>query len=240
MNLSGKVALITGGSRGLGRDIAKLLHDSGCEVVVCSRSKMNPTTKPWFAQWDELDLTDLNSVDKFIDKTLLQYKNLDILINNAGFGGSLTPFINTSNDDLLQHTTLNFLTPFRLIKGLLPAMVNTKESWICNISSQAGKRAVPNLAAYSATKFALIGMTQALAKENHESNVSCISICPAGMNTDMRESLFGLKAAQKQQTSMSVASIIKNILTKTIPVENGSEIIIKNGRIQRIELSPNY
>ena len=119
-------------------------------------------------------------------------------------------------------------------------MVNTKESWICNISSQAGKRAVPNLAAYSATKFALIGMTQALSKENDWSNLSCISVCPAGMNTDMRESLFGIKDAQKQQTSMSVAKIIKNILTKTIPVENGSEILIKNGRIQRIELSPNY
>ena len=240
MNLSGKVALITGGTRGLGKDLAKLLHDSGCEVVICSRSKIDPNTKPWFTKWYELDLTNHASVDKFIDKILRQYQNLDILINNAGFGGSLTPLINTNNDDLLLHTTLNFLTPFRLIKGLLPAMVNTKESWICNISSQAGKRAVPNLAAYSATKFALIGMTQALSKENHGSNLSCISVCPAGMNTDMRESLFGIKDAQKQQTSMSVAKIIKNILTKTIPIENGSEILIKNGRIQRIELSPNY
>ena len=83
-------------------------------------------------------------------------------------------------------------------------------------------------------------MTQALAKENMCSNISCITVCPAGMNTEMRESLFGIKDAQKQQSSMSVAKIIKDILTKIIPVENGSEIIIKNGRIQRIELSPNY
>lgn len=240
MNLSGKVALITGGSSGLGRDIATLLHEAGCTVLICSRSKVKLNTQPWFTKWDELDLTNHTSVDEFINKTLRRYENIDILINNAGFGGSLTPFINTSDHDLLLHTTLNFLTPFRLIKGLLPAMVKDTDSWICNISSQAGKKAVPNLAAYSATKFALVGMTQALAKENMCSNISCITVCPAGMNTEMRESLFGIKDAQKQQSSMSVAKIIKDILTKIIPVENGSEIIIKNGRIQRIELSPNY
>ena len=113
------------------------------------------------------------------------------------------------------------------------------ESWIINISSQASKKPVPNLSIYSATKSAVTSMTQALAKELEGTKLNCITICPAGINTAMREKLFGKEDALKQQSTKSVADLIKQIVKSKITIQNGSVILIKRGKIENIEISPN-
>ena len=177
-------------------------------------------------------------MSSFADPLIESGKPIDILINNAGYGGTLSTLADTTEEELADHVALNFVSPFLLTKRLLPMLLAAKQGWIVNLASQAGKRGVPRLAAYSATKFALVGMGQTLAKELQDTSVTCVTICPGGMNTSMREDLFG--DAGKQQTTMSVATIIRDIITGVIPVSTGAEVLIKDGRIQRIELSPNY
>ena len=98
---------------------------------------------------------------------------------------------------------------------------------------------MPNLSIYSATKSAVTSMTQALAKELEGTKLNCITICPAGINTNMRKKLFGKDDALKQQSTKSVGDLIKQIVESTIKIQNGSVILIKQGKIENIEISPN-
>ena len=247
MKLAGKNAVITGGGRGLGRDLAELLTKDGSKVVVCDLTPAppEPTEDPdptprWYSAWHSLDLAVPTEVDEFAASVVEAYGRVDILVNNAGYGGGLAPLWETSKEEFERHVAVNLVAPFLLTRSLLPLMLSLEEAWIVNISSQAGKRAVPNLTAYSATKFGLVGMSQALAKELRDTNVTCVTVCPAGMATEMRASLFGWEDAARQQSTMSVATLIRDIVTEAIPIVNGAEVLIRDGRIQRIELSPNY
>ena len=126
----------------------------------------------------------------------------------------------------------------RILKKIIPIMKKQNEGTIINISSMAGKRGVPNLAIYSASKFAVIGLTQAIAKELKDTGVYCISVCPGGMNTGMREKVFGAEDAKKQQNPKFVANVVKDILLGRIKVPNGGDIVIRHGEIESINDSP--
>ncbi len=102
----------------------------------------------------------------------------------------------------------------------------------------AGTRAVPRLAAYSAAKFGLTALTQALAKENTDFPFKTLTVCPGGMNTDMRRSMFGAKDAAKQQTPEFVADLILQMVDNKIPVENGAAVVIRYGKITAIQPMP--
>ena len=244
MNLAGKVAVVTGGSRGLGRDLAGLIHRAGGEVIVCARSSEEANgagpKERWYSQWHSMDLAVPAELDAFADSLIGSRRPIDILVNNAGYGGRIASLAETTEEELEAHVAVNFVSPFLLTRKLLPMILSADQGWIVNVASQAGKRAVPKLAAYSATKFALVGMAQALAKELQDTRVSCVTICPGGMDTEMRAGLFGREDARRQQPAMSVAVLIRDIITGAIPVASGAEVLIKEGRIQRIELSPNY
>jgi len=102
----------------------------------------------------------------------------------------------------------------------------------------AGVRAVPLLTAYSASKFGVLALTQAIAKENEESNFKCITVSPGGMNTQMRSKLFGKKDASKQQPTDFVARKVIKIIEGEIPMKNGENIIIRHSRVTAIQPLP--
>ena len=244
MKLAGKVAVVTGGSRGLGRDLAGLMVADGAQVAVCARTPEkaghDDAAGPWYSSWHALDLEVRADVEAFAESLVETYDGVDVLVNNAGYGGSLAALAETSVEELDRHVAVNLVAPFLLVKALLPSMLSKGEAWIVNVASQAGKRAVPRMSAYSATKFAVVGMVQALAKELQETGVNCVTVCPGGMATEMRAQVFGWDNAREQQSSSSVARLIRDIVTGAVPVANGAEVLIRDGRIQRIELSPNY
>lgn len=107
-----------------------------------------------------------------------------------------------------------------------------------NVSSMAGVRAVPRIAGYSASKFGVLAMTEAIAKENPDW-LKAITICPGGMNTKMRSDLFGKEDASRQQTPAFVASKMMQILKDEIPVLSASHIVIRHSRITQIMVPPN-
>ena len=102
----------------------------------------------------------------------------------------------------------------------------------------AGKRAVPKLFSYSASKFGILALSQAVAKENKEYGIKCFTVCPGGINTSMRESLFGKEDAQRQQSPGFVADVICKTITEEICVESGGDIIVRHGEITAINACP--
>jgi len=241
MNLKDKIVVISGGSKGLGKETAKLFTKSGCKVLICSRKKPandSPENK-WYYKWKQVDISKNDEVQDFINWIKKEYGKIDILINNAGFVGELKPLEKITLEELEEYININFIGTFLMTKHLLPIIQQSNETWLINISSQAGKKPVPNLSIYSATKSAIISMTQALSKESENTNLNCITICPAGINTHMREKLFGKKDSLNQQSPQSIAILIKQIVENIIPIQNGSVILIKEGKIQNIEISPN-
>ena len=110
-------------------------------------------------------------------------------------------------------------------------MKKTPRALIMNISSMAGIRAVPRLVSYSAAKFGVLALSQAIAKENSETGLQCITVCPGGMNTEMRCELFGVEDAVRQQTPEFVADIIVQIAEGKISVLSGGHIIIRHSKI---------
>ena len=237
MNLKNKIIVITGGSTGLGNKLAELFIKSGSKVVICSRKK--PKNLLNNQTWKKVDISKQDEIKKFTNWIKKEYGKIDILINNAGFVGELKTLDKINDVELEEYIKINFIGTFLMTKYSLGLIDKHNESWIINISSQAAKKPVPNLSIYYATKSAVTSMTQALAKELEGTKLNCITICPAGINTNMRKKLFGKDDALKQQSTKSVGDLIKQIVESTIKIQNGSVILIKQGKIENIEISPN-
>jgi NADP-dependent 3-hydroxy acid dehydrogenase YdfG len=113
------------------------------------------------------------------------------------------------------------------MKYIIPTMKKNNSGTIINIASRAGRRAVPKLSAYTAAKFAVRGLTESVAKEVQDTNIKCISISPAGVNTRMRAMVFGDEDSNNQQTTDRISKIISDILLGKLQVTNGSDVVIK-------------
>src|SRR3989338_8365422 len=192
--LENKVIVITGGSSGLGMEMAKILSAKNNKVIICSRNESGLKSvcgeiakKGGKCSYYKVDVTDRIQVSEFINKILKSDGKIDILINNAGYVGSLKKLEDISYEDLEKNFETNIYSMFSILKCVVPAMKKQKSGMIINVSSMAGKRGVPKLSAYSASKFAVVGLTQSLAKELKDTNIRSITLCPGGMNTPMRD-----------------------------------------------------
>jgi NAD(P)-dependent dehydrogenase (short-subunit alcohol dehydrogenase family) len=125
-----------------------------------------------------------------------------------------------------------------MCKYAIPFMKKQARALIMNISSMAGTRAVPRLAAYSAAKFGVLALSQAVAKENAGTGLRCITVCPGGMNTEMRCELFGAEDAERQQAPGFVAGIIADIAAGKTKISSGGHIIIRHSKIAGIVPPP--
>ncbi len=194
-------------------------------------------TKPGFFS-HKLDLTSDVQVKRFAARLKKKVKRIDLLINNAGTGGKLLRLEDMPVAGYHQVMNGNLLSVFLMCKYFIPAFRKQKKGMIMNISSMAGQRAVPKVAVYSAAKFGVIALSQAVAKENADAGLECITVCPGGMNTEMRAGLFGQEDASKQQTPEFVAGVIFDVYQNQIEVESGGDIVIRHGKITAIHPCP--
>lgn len=195
--LSGKRALVTGAGRGIGRSIALALADAGADVAVAARTRSD--LEPLVVEIEAMgrrslfvtcDVTDPGQVASMAAATLEAWGGLDILVNNAGNGES-SPFL--SHPDELWHRMLltNLTSVYYVTKAFAPAMV--EQSWgriinIASISARVGERYV---AAYTAAKHGVLGLTRALAVELMPHNITVNAICPGFVDTAMTEASIG-------------------------------------------------
>jgi 3-oxoacyl-[acyl-carrier protein] reductase len=186
----------------------------------------------------DFDLACESDVKKFLRTIYRATGRIDSLSNSAGFGGPLKRLEQCSEKEYRTILDSNLLTAFLTCKHVIPIFKKQRRGVVINISSMAGTRAVPRLALYSASKFGVRALTQALAKENPDGDLYCLTVSPGGMNTRMREDLFGSADARKQQSPDFVADVICRILSGQIPVPHGSEVVVRHGKVTAVQPLP--
>lgn len=229
--MSRGLAVVTGGSRGLGRELALALAREGYDLRVCARDKNALRTLQQEAaalgvdcQVIALDL-DSNRTNPFA--IMLGIQKVDILVNNVGISHPLKLMEDTTSAEVYSIMRVNFYTPLLMMHTVVPEMKNRGKGVIVNICSMAGRRAIKNQSLYCASKFALRGLTEAVAQELEGTGVKCFSVSPGGIRTQMRQNLLG--DASQQQDPAAVAQIIVDAIAGRISVPQGGDLVIRGG-----------
>lgn len=239
-----RTVILTGSNSGLGLALAKRFIEAGDRVFGVSRTKRNwniahrAISNSKLFSLTQVDVTLEREVKQFIGKVIRTAGRIDVLINNAGYSNRPTQLEKLSVKEFQKNLSSNLISTFLMCKCIIPIFKKQKKGLIVNVSSMAGKRAVPRLAAYSASKFAVVALSQSIAKENQEAGFKCLSVCPGGMNTKLRKKLFGAEDAQKQQSPEFVADVIMKVVQEKIHVESGGDIVIRHGKITAINPCP--
>jgi NAD(P)-dependent dehydrogenase (short-subunit alcohol dehydrogenase family) len=188
-SLRDKVAVITGGSRGLGLVLARHVCAQGGSVALIARdpdglarAKADLAPRGGAALTVECDLLDTRQIQSAVQQIIDRFGKIDILINNAGII-EVGPLENMTREDFERAMRLHFWAPFELIARVVPEMRVWGGGRIVNISSIGGKIAVPHLAPYSASKFALTGFSDAIRTELARSNIHVTTVSPGMMRT---------------------------------------------------------
>jgi NAD(P)-dependent dehydrogenase (short-subunit alcohol dehydrogenase family) len=179
--LQGRVALVTGASRGIGAATANALANAGAQVAIASRSGENPGIDGALAQ--KADVRDPPALEAMVASTVARFGHLDVLVVNAGVG-AYGPFLDLPAADLEEMIDVNVKGALYAVRAALPELLKSDAADIVTIASEAGRRGLPYEVAYCASKFSQVGMTSALDHELRERGVRCTSICPGGVATD--------------------------------------------------------
>lgn len=185
-SLAGRLAVVTGATRGIGSAVALRLRAMGARVIATGRSAGGRA--PEGCEYRAVDLADDGSTQAFA--AALGAERPDILVNNAGIN-RLAPFAETSADNMIALHRVNVLAPMLLCRAVLPAMRARRWGRIVNVASIWSLRSLPGRAAYSASKFALDGLTAALAAEAAADNVLANCVSPGFVDTEMLRAAVG-------------------------------------------------
>ncbi|MGI0045669.1 MAG: SDR family NAD(P)-dependent oxidoreductase [Nitrosotalea sp.] len=190
MKLSGRVAIVTGGSRGIGKAIASIFVREGANVIITAKdnTKLQSTAKELGVIGFAGDIRKEDEVNNVVKKTLNGFSKIDILVNNAGILPEIKPLHETSEEKWNEVLDINLTGQFRFTKSVIPHMMKNG-GCIINVSSDAGLKSFENFEAdsYSATKAALIHLTKTWAIEYAKYKIRINCVCPGIVETDMTE-----------------------------------------------------
>lgn len=179
--LSGRVALVTGASGGIGAAVARSLADQGVRLGLASRSGGDLGIDGSMAA--PCDVRDPAAVGAFVEQIVSRFGSLDIVIANAGVG-AYGPFLELDPGNLEEMLDTNVKGTIYTIRAALPHLLESDRADIVTVASEAGRRGLPFEAVYSASKFAQVGFTRALDHELRPQGVRCTNVCPGGVATD--------------------------------------------------------
>ncbi len=217
--LAGRVAIITGASSGIGRATALALAREGVELALAARrlerlEELADEIEKLGSRAIAIrsDVSQQEQVEALVAQAHQHFGHLDILINNAGFGDVL-PVEQASAREAQELMAVNFMGAFYAIRAAVPIMRRQKRGHIINVSSLAGKRALPFIGLYSATKFALNAMSEALRVELRNSGIHVTVVCPIGTETEFfdviaRKRGFDVRPLGMRQPAEKVARAI--------------------------------
>jgi len=229
--LSQQVAIVTGGSRGIGLGIARKLASMGASVVITGRHRSqleearSQIASSGFIEAAECDVTKLSDVDALAQRIRQTFGRADILVNNAGIGGGGQPLheLDPEKWDAVMNTNLR--GPYYCIRAFAPMMIERRSGHIVNISSLAGKNPVPKAAVYSASKWGLNGLTYTAAEELRAYNIRVSVVCPGSVDTEFMHSFPG-RDTSKMLRPDDVAHVVAMLVTQASNAF-ASEVLIR-------------
>jgi NAD(P)-dependent dehydrogenase (short-subunit alcohol dehydrogenase family) len=216
--LAGRVALVTGGARGLGAAVADVLTEAGMPVVVADIDEVLARTtagslvgRAGSALAVRLDVADPSSIDAAVAGALDAFGRLDVVVNCAGIDVT-APFEELTLSDWDRILAVNLRGPILVARAALPALRESGRGHIVNIASTAAKRAWPNASAYHATKWGVLGFSHALHAEARQYGVKVTAVVPGGMRTPFLLDRFPELDPGALQDPRSVAETIRFVL----------------------------
>lgn len=222
MNIQGKTALVTGASRGIGRAIALELAKAGVKrllLVARDRQKLAEVAVEIEALGAEvvilaLDLSHLVEVNIAIAQAWRDHGPIHLLVNCAGVAHQ-SPFLKSPLPNVQQEISINLMGMYAITRLVARRMATQREGTIVNVSSLMGKVAAPTMATYSATKFAILGFTQALRGELAEYNINVIALLPSLTDTDMVKDLEWFRWVVPTTTQKVAKALIAGLQKET-------------------------
>jgi 3-oxoacyl-[acyl-carrier protein] reductase len=229
--LVGQVAIVTGAGRGIGAAIARSLARLGATAVLCGRTRTAlestaQTVSQAGGKAEALvcDVSSLQSVEAAAKHLETSFGRLDILVNNAAIRGLDGPLHQLPPDSWDQVLNTNLRGVYYAVRAFAPMMIRARSGHIINISSLAGKNALPNGAAYAASKWGLNGLSYSVAEELRGYNIRVSVICPGSTNTDL--SPHAGKDPTKMLQPDDVAHAVEMLVTQS-PQSFVSEILLR-------------
>ena len=222
MNIQGKIALVTGASKGIGRAIAYELARSGIRrlILVARNFQQLHQVAADIGQMGveaiplALDLTDQREVSAVIAKAWRDYGAIDLLINCAGMAHQ-TPFLRSHATTVRQEMDLNLMGMYSVTSLVARRMAARRSGTIVNVSSLMGKIAAPTMATYSATKFAIVGFTRALRLELAPHNIKVMALLPSLTDTDMARDLHKFRGVIPMSAQQVARACLKGLSKDT-------------------------
>jgi len=207
MKLDGKVSIVTGGGRGIGRAIALRFAAEGADVIISGTTK---DTLDRVAQ--EIgergrrsltvvaDVADEADVERLVERTLDEFGSIDILVNNAGIAGPTALATDVTREDWDRTLAVNLTGAYLCAKHVLPYLIKQRSGRVINITSIAGLKAYAWRSPYSASKWGMIGLTQSLAEEVGRYDITVNAIAPGPVRGPRIESVIRNRAAQMNRS----------------------------------------
>lgn len=232
--LRDQVAFVTGGGRGLGRVMARALAVSGARVAVAARSEGQ--LQETIAEIDALggkaiavplDVTDQAAVEHGIDTVQQRWGPIDLLVNNAGVGGTIGPISEANADAWWRTLEVNLFGVFLCSRAVLPDMVRRRQGRIVNVASAAGTRPWPLLSAYAISKAAVLHFTENLGKETRSLGVFCFAIHPGIVRLGMVEQALCAEAPPESPEGLVAAWFRRQLaLGRDVSPELGANLVV--------------
>ena len=215
LGIKGKVAIVTGGAKGIGQAIVEALAGEGVNIVISDvlldeaqklAEKLNKNGVRVLAL--KTDVSRKPDAEELVSATLEEFGKIDILVNNAGVCRNI-PFVDIEEEEWDRVLDINAKGIYLVTRAVVPQMIASKQGRIVNISSVAGKRGSAGVAHYSASKFAVIGLTQTLALELGKYNITVNAVCPGIVRTDLWEEL---QASRAETRGVSTSEYFEKLL----------------------------
>ncbi|PYT00528.1 MAG: short-chain dehydrogenase [Acidobacteria bacterium] len=214
VDLNSKIAIVTGGTKGIGYAIAESLAKSGASVFVCGRNErdvknaIENLSGSGNAAGSVCDVRNEDDVTAMLRSCVEAFGGVDILINNAGIGYFGKTVEELSGDEFRQTLETNLFGVFYACHHAIPLMKTRGGGYIINISSLAGQNAHARMAAYNASKFGLNGFSEALMQEVRHDGIKVSYICPGSVNTDFGGDTAGPEKAWQLQPGDIAEAVI--------------------------------
>lgn len=241
------VALVTGGSRGIGKEITKLIFSKGYHVCFTYRSDeisanalaaelVHKSTNGNRAEAFQCDMTDLKAVGALVKEIRSKFGTINVLINNAGVLGETKPFLFANDDRWFETLNANVKCVTNTCKRVLPLMISNKSGRIINVTSIAGRMGNPGQSAYAASKAAIVAFSKSLFREVSSMGILINCVSPGLVETDMTKSLNEKYVAEVINTPLArmacpkeVANLVVYMATTAPEYMLGQELVLDGG-----------